>query len=260
VADRVLQIDALFRSHLERIPFAHALVEGLFRPDDAAALAASFPRDHYRIVRGTHQKAYRYDARPFVAFGTGEVLFPERLSTNWQTLGAELASPGYRRALAELTGVDLDNAPLEVNLFHYGPRSVLEPHLDLPDKLVTHVLYFNQSWERAHGGCLRILRSSDPADFAREILPLVGASAVLVRSDRSWHAVPAVRRGVTHSRRSMTVTFYRPGSTSTLFPRNEDYRLVDVTPNGSRAVHRLQVLIDRVRRRFLRSPWSAAPK
>src|SRR5438105_7437559 len=100
-----------------------------------------------------------------------------------------------------LTSCDLTTAPMEVNVFHYGPGANLGPHPDLEDKLVTHVLYFNRSWNREDGGCLTILRSSDPADVAAEIEPIVGNSSVVVRSEESWHAVSRVVDGCQRSRR-----------------------------------------------------------
>ena len=93
--------------------------------------------------------------------------------------------------------------------------------VDLPEKLVTHVLYFNRSWKRAHGGCLSILRSDDPTDLAAEILPIVGNSSVIVRSEDSWHAVSRVVNESASSRRSVTVTFYRPGSVSSMWPPDD---------------------------------------
>jgi hypothetical protein len=56
------------------------------------------------------------------------------------------------------------------------------------------------------------------ADQAAVVLPLVGNSAVIVRSDCSWHAVPRVVQGSSQSRRSVTVTFYQPGSQSSMWP------------------------------------------
>ena len=88
--------------------------------------------------------------------------------------------------------------------------------MDLREKLVTHVLYFNQKWNREDGGCLGILRSPDPADVAHEIVPVAGNSAVLVRSERSWHAVARVRGGI--DRRAVNVIFHVPGSISTMWP------------------------------------------
>ena len=250
MAERMLNLQALRDASMEHSPYSYAAIDGLFAAEHAARLAATYPDDHYRVVSGRQEKAYRYDARPFVAFGTSDVCFPDRLTTEWRQLGADLASPEYREAIGRLTAMDLSESPLEVNIFHYGPKSSLDPHLDLPDKLVTHVLYFNAQWQREDGGCLRILRSADPEDCVREVLPLVGSSAIIVRSDRSWHSVPAVRRQADVSRRSMTVTFYRPGSSSTLFSKAEHYRLVDVGPRGSNTAQRLRVVADRLHRRL----------
>ena len=55
--------------------------------------------------------------------------------------------------MSALTGLDLSVAPLEVNVFHYPPGGSLGPHPDLGDKIVTHVLYFNEKWNDANGGC-----------------------------------------------------------------------------------------------------------
>lgn len=254
VNESLLRIGALSSAHLRREPYAHAVVGEIFHPEHARALSATFPMDHYRIVSGGAEKLYRYDARPFIAFGRNEVMFEENLSREWQVLGKELASPAYRDALARLTNLDLTDAPFEANLFHYGPKRLLDPHCDLADKIVTHVLYFNDTWDPSDGGCLRILRSSNIEDFAIEVPPLIGSSVVLVRSEHSWHGVPAVRPGVTHSRRSMTATFYRSGSTSTLFAESDDYPLVSVGISGSRLVDRFKNAFSRGIRRVVRRP------
>jgi Rps23 Pro-64 3,4-dihydroxylase Tpa1-like proline 4-hydroxylase len=116
---------------------------------------------------------------------------------------------------------------MEVNAFHYGPGCSLGAHRDLPEKIVTHVLYFNHSWNPQDGGCLRILRSSDVCDAAAEVLPITGNSAVIVRSETSWHAVSHVVNNAASSRRSVTVTFFRPGSVSSMWPPGEDSALHD---------------------------------
>ena len=48
---------------------------------------------------------------------------------------------------------------------------------------------------------------------------------VLVRSNHSWHAVEKVKQNIDQSRRSMTVTFYHPGSVSTMWPPNDTSEL-----------------------------------
>jgi SM-20-related protein len=207
------------RRTLQTQPYEWAAVSDLFSRRDGAALAESFPGDHFKTVKDDDgEKEYEYEARELIAMGEATLSHSEDLSPAWIALAHDFLSSEYRVALSLLTGHDLRSAPMEVNVFHYGPRARLGPHADLEDKVATHVLYFNESWDREDGGCLTILRSADPADVAAEILPVIGNSAVLVRSERSWHAVPQVVNNCNSSRRSLTATFYRPGSISTMWP------------------------------------------
>ncbi len=215
----MLDLTQIARRTLQTEPYAWAEIGGLFAPQDAEALAATYPRDHFKTVSGyDYEKSYEYEVRALLSLGQDTVAYAADLSVAWRELAHDLLSPAYRRTMSLLTGYDLMSSPLEANVFHFGPGACLGPHLDLPAKLVTHVLYFNRTWNSADGGCLSILRSGDPTDVAAEILPLVGNSSVLVRSDRSWHAVSPVVDGCHRSRRSMTVTFYSPGSVSTMWP------------------------------------------
>jgi SM-20-related protein len=212
------------RLHTE--PFNWAAIDHLFTPDDAASLASTYPHDKFKTVVGNDgEKKYKYEARALIAMGADTTSHPEDLSPAWLELAADLHSPAYRAAMSDLTGYDLTRLPVEANIFHYGPGASLGPHLDLASKLVTHVLYFNPSWDAKDGGCLTILRSSDRSDIAAEVLPIVGSSAVIVRSDRSWHAVSHVVESCAWSRRSLTLTFYSPGSPSTMWPPKDKARL-----------------------------------
>jgi len=232
----MIDLKQIERHRLQTRPYAWAAIDNLFSPGDAAALAASFPRDHFKTVEAYGgEKDYAYEARELIAMGAGAISHPEELSEAWSGLGRGLLSPAYRNALSLLTGCDLSTALLEVNVFHYGPGASLGPHPDLADKIVTHVIYFNRSWNKEDGGCLTVLRSADPTDIAAEVAPLAGTSAVLVRSENSWHAVSRVVKGCRLSRRSLTATFYRPGSVSTMWPPDEmtplhSYNAVD--PEG----------------------------
>lgn len=207
---------------LETEPYRWSVIGNLFSPKDAAELAASYPRDHFKTLsaRGG-EKDYDYDARNLIGMGADTASYPEELSEAWRGFANDLLSPEYRSAMSLLIGRDLTDAPLEVNVFHFGPGASLGPHPDLSDKIVTHVFYFNQSWNKGDGGCLGILRSPDAADLVAEVVPIVGNSAVIVRSDNSWHAVSPVVRGSRTSRRSVTVTFYRPGSLSSMWPAGD---------------------------------------
>lgn len=248
----MIDLTQIARHRLQTQPYAWAEIGNLFSPTDATALAASFPCDHFKTIVGDDgEKDYEYEARALVAMGANAISHPEELSETWLSLAHDLLSPAYRMAMSSLTGCDLTAVPLEVNVFHYGPGARLGPHADLKDKIVTHVLYFNRSWNGDDGGCLTILRSADPTQVAAEITPIVGNSAVLVRSENSWHAVSRVVNGCHWSRRSLTATFYRPGSVSTMWPPDDTpllhwYNAADLEIK----THRHKNLWARWRRRF----------
>lgn len=215
----MINLNRIATHPLQTEPYRWAVIDGLFSPEDAAALANTFPRDHFkRLADYGGEKDFEYESRALIGMGEDSISRAEELSEAWRSLANDLLSTGYRTAMSTLTGLDLSNAPLEVNVFHYPPGGSLGAHPDLKDKIVTHVLYFNDSWNDADGGCLTILRSSDPSQVVRSVSPIAGNSAVLVRADNSWHAVSPVVRSCRLSRRSLTATFYHPGSVSTMWP------------------------------------------
>jgi Rps23 Pro-64 3,4-dihydroxylase Tpa1-like proline 4-hydroxylase len=215
-------------------PYRWALVDQLFSPEDARALVETFPRDHFKTVKGYDgEKGYEYEARSLIHMGAPRPTQAQSLSTAWRRLAEALLSPAYRDAMSQFTGVDLSTLPLEANAFHYGRSAWLGPHVDLEDKIVTHVLYFNESWNERDGGCLTILGSGDMDHVVKTIPPVIGNSAVLVRSQNSWHAVTRVVETCRTSRRSVAITFYRPGSPSTMWPAGDAAPLHNYTGEHS---------------------------
>lgn len=217
---------------LQSNPFSWALLENLYSTEDAETLASSYPHDHYKTVTGYDgEKDYFYEARALIAMGAVAISHPDDLSEAWKALANDLLSKTYRESMSQLTGYDLMTASLEVNIFHYGPGASLGPHLDLKTKIVTHVLYFNKTWDMNDGGYLTILNSKNPEDIFKAVSPIVGNSAVIVRSEKSWHAVAKVASDCQWSRRSLTATFYYPESPSTMWPDKQD---IDLHRNTSR--------------------------
>lgn len=222
----MIDLTKITLNNLQNRPYFWAEINNLFLPEHAAALAATFPRDHFKTVSGYGgEKDYEYEARALIDMEKQTIQHPEELTNEWLSLAQDLLSSGYRNAISSLTGCDLTTAPIEVNVFHYGPGASLGPHPDLPDKLVTHIIYFNQSWNRQDGGCLSILRDDNIASVVAEIEPIAGNSAILVRADNSWHAVSRVADSCRSSRRSLTATFYRRGSISTMWPPGDSDQL-----------------------------------
>jgi SM-20-related protein len=228
---RLIELARIHEQDLDTEPYSWAFVSELYGPDDAAALAATYPEDNFKTMFGSDgEKSWEYEVRSLIHMSADVPSFPENLSAEWRQLAEDLLSADYRAAMGGLIGQDLSAAPLEVNVFHYGPGAWMGPHKDLADKIVTHVLYFNEHWDPSSGGCLAILRSSEMSDVSAEIPPVVGNSAVLVRSETSWHAVSRVVDDSSTSRRSVTVTFYKPGSVSTMWPPGEEPALHRYAP------------------------------
>jgi len=223
----VLRSAAVRCSKLAVHPYGWARIDRLFFLQDGALLSNTFPRDRFKIVRGYDgEKGYAYHARGLVAM-SGEIVHPQGLSAHWQRLAHDLLSIEYRSAVSALTGIDLSALRIEANVFHYGTGAWLGAHVDLPDKVVTHVLYFNNVWDPANGGCLTVLRSGSMDDVEAIVAPVIGSSVVLVRSDHSWHAVQRVDAACIESRRSVAVTFYRDGAISTMWPPGDEALLAD---------------------------------
>ncbi len=232
--ETMINLDRIRQRRLENEPYRWAIIDGMFSPPDAALLSATFPHDRFK--RHSYyggDKDSEYEARALVGMGEQTIAGSDNLSDVWRALANDFLSPAYRAAMSSLAGIDLSLVPLEVNVFHYPPGGLLGAHADLPDKIVTHVLYFNESWNDEDGGCLNILRSSDMSDIVERISPVVGNSAVLMRSDNSWHAVSPVVKSCRLSRRSLTATFYHPGAVSTMWPPGDDTPLHNYSEHKS---------------------------
>lgn len=162
----VLDLDALRRAGISRDPFDHVVLPGFITADVAAAARAAFPRS-------AHGGIAPAGSRP-ADDGLGRLL-------------AALRHPRTSAAFSDIFGVSLSPDTLMIHL-----RSRCRPqdgqiHTDSRDKVVTCLLYLNESWPHP-GGRLRLLRSPDNLeDMAGEVAPLEGTLVAFRRSDSSFH-------------------------------------------------------------------------
>ncbi|MDM7853884.1 2OG-Fe(II) oxygenase [Cellulomonas alba] len=182
-------------------PFTWAVVTGFLDDELAHRLAAEFPTEGFRVA-GTSAKLF--SVRSLVVAGTVHSS-TATLSPAWRDLASWLASPEHRRAFGDLVGLDLTGLRIDASLCRYPPGCSLAPHTDRPVRRATHVLYLNPLWRPEWGGEFRVLRSDDVDDVIERVLPTLGTSVAMVRSDRSWHAVGEVAAGVAVERRSVLV-------------------------------------------------------
>jgi hypothetical protein len=178
----------LARARAEDDPFGYHHIHETFSPEDAARLRETFPqRGFTKVSSDDPRKTYTMWVRRLRP--VPDEPQDDDLPAPWRTFLTEVTGPSYRRRLSQLTGLDLEPCRVEVNLWKYPSDCWLDPHVDKEEKLVTHVLYFNEPWPVEWGGNLLILGSDSVDDVARRIPPLHNSSVLLVRRDNSWHAV-----------------------------------------------------------------------
>ena len=99
----------------------------------------------------------------------------------------EIRSPEFAAAIGKKYGVDLSGMPLMITVRGQAQAKDGRIHTDTKDKVVTCLLYLNDSWDEG-GGRLRMLRSgSDLEDYAAEIPPNGGTLASFKVGEKSWH-------------------------------------------------------------------------
>jgi hypothetical protein len=196
-------IDELRATTIEGDPWAHAYLPGCLPGQTAQALWDAF--DGFEL-----EECGQLDAAKSYRFATARLddARPEALpSDEWRRVTEAICGPQYRAALSKLTGVELDGMPHTLSVWEYRNGDWLAPHLDKPEKAVTQIFYFTDAWRDGDGGRLLILADEQASSVRHALPPALGSSAVLVRSEDSWHAVEAPTRP-TAPRRSLTLTFW----------------------------------------------------
>jgi len=161
-----LRLDAFRATPLAIEPFPHLIVDGFIGKAALAAINADYPKL-------TSPGSFPVDQ---VTFGPA-----------FRALLEELEGDEFREAFEEKFGFDLSGRPTITTV-----RGRCDPrdgkiHTDSKSKIITVLIYMNESWEEA-GGRLRLLRSAhDLNDIIVEVPPVAGTMLAFRRSDNSWH-------------------------------------------------------------------------
>jgi SM-20-related protein len=168
---------------------------------DARDLAKTFPDDGFvRHDQGHREhKQYRNYSRPL-----GHPAMERDLTECWRQLLSELLLPAYRLNVARMLGQE-PAQDLELRLVRHGQRDGMGPHTDRNEKLFSHIVYLNPTWEEEWGGCLEVLDGADPKAVVGRVIPRLGASALMRRASNSWHQVSQVSDACPVDRRSLLI-------------------------------------------------------
>lgn len=99
----------------------------------------------------------------------------------------ELRGAAVRAAFAEKFAIDLAPYELQITVRKYSEEADGNVHNDSKTKIITALIYFNESWSH-DGGRLRLMPTRRDIDrFAIEVAPEDGNLLAFRRSERSYH-------------------------------------------------------------------------
>lgn len=105
----------------------------------------------------------------------------------FQSLIEDIRSREMEKIMEQKFDLDLSDKPLMITVRGYCQKKDGRIHTDSTDKIVTCLLYLNDTWG-ADGGRLRLLRNGTDIDGTiREIPPDGGTFVAFKRTDNSWH-------------------------------------------------------------------------
>jgi hypothetical protein len=161
-----LDLEALGRTPLKTEPYDYLVVPDFVRADQFRGVVANYPR----------------------VPGPGSHPLSElAISGHFKGLLDELNGAEFRHAVEDKFGIDLLSRPTMFTVRGECRASDGKIHTDSPTKLITVLLYMNDTWDK-DGGRLRILKNgTDLDDYAEEVPPHGGTLLMFRRSDNSWH-------------------------------------------------------------------------
>lgn len=197
---QVAEMDALADARFATDPWRHLYLADALPAGYATRLARSFPADRLApSARSGSDKDYR--------LWTADLTENGDLPDPWGEFLGVLGGAAHRDLLARRSGVDLSATRVSLTVWEYRGGDFLAPHVDKAEKVLTQIVYLGEHWAEGDGGRLLVQRTPDEGDVVARLSPSLGATAVLVRSDDSWHAVEPPRPGAA-PRRSLNLTYW----------------------------------------------------
>lgn len=110
------------------------------------------------------------------------------LKGRFKALIDELESDEFSAIIGEKFGIDLVSCPRLTTIMKRSQPKYGSIHTDGPSKVMTLLVYMNDSWDAPAAGRLRVLydgKNYEP--FAVEVPPTMGTMFAFLRADNSWH-------------------------------------------------------------------------
>ena len=99
----------------------------------------------------------------------------------------ELRGAAFRKRVEGKFDIRLEGLEARITVRGFADASDGEIHTDIRSKVVTGLIYLNETWDSS-GGRLRLLKNGhDFEDFVAEVPPIGGTLLMFKRADNSWH-------------------------------------------------------------------------
>lgn len=162
----LINLDALRATPLQTDPYDYLVVPGFLSADTLAAVNRDYPAIDTAANHALENLSY---------------------GAAFESLMEELRGPELATLLGEKFAMDLATLPTTVTVRKFCERTDGNIHTDHKSKVITVLVYFNETWDHADGQ-LRLLRAKDDIEnYAAQVPPLGGTMLAFRRTDHSWH-------------------------------------------------------------------------
>lgn len=162
----ILKLDALKNAQVQQTPYPYFVVNNIINDSEVTAVIQDFPN----ITQGGSFNIEDVEIKP-----------------NFDRFLTSLDTPEFRQILTDKFDVNVMEHPMMITLRGYSRQKDGRIHSDSKSKLLTILIYLNESWE-APTGRLRILNSQhDINDYAAEIDSGPGTLVAFKVTENGWH-------------------------------------------------------------------------
>jgi hypothetical protein len=166
LAGPAIDIGALDAARVEKSPFPYLIVPGFVRQEALPGIGADFP---------------------LIAHHGSFPLSTLRFGPAFRALVDDLLGREMRDCVAGKLRLDLSARPTTITVRGQSRAADGKIHTDSKSKLVTALIYMNDSWESPKGR-LRLVRSAGNLnDVIAEVPPDAGTLLLFKNQDNAWH-------------------------------------------------------------------------
>ncbi|MFW2078023.1 2OG-Fe(II) oxygenase [Acinetobacter sp. ULE_I010] len=162
----ILKLDALKNAEVSHTPYPYFIVENALADSEVQGVIQDFPK----IEQGGSYNIEDVEIKP-----------------NFDRFLKSLDTPEFRQILTDKFDVNVMEHPMMVTLRGYSRQKDGRIHSDSKSKLLTILIYLNESWD-APNGRLRILNNdNDINNYVTEINAGPGSLVAFKVTDNGWH-------------------------------------------------------------------------